>query len=63
MLKCSNRGSKAKRHRVGLGVHCPQPEFVPRGDLSLKVFGVQTNNRADAMACPRVPEGYHGLIT
>ena len=51
-----NQVSKVKRSRAGLGVHFPQTEF---GDLSTKAFGIQTNNRAEAMACLRVLPHVH----
>ena len=45
---CLNRGLKVKNPRAGRGLHFPQSEFC---DLSEKIFGIQTNNGADAMAC------------
>ena len=47
---------KVKRPRPGLEVHFPQSEHR---NLSEKVFGAQTNNRAEAMACLRVLRDVH----
>ena len=50
---CLNQGSKVKRLRAGLGLHFLQPEYC---DVSENLFGAQTNNRAEAMACLREPQ-------
>ena len=44
-------GPRIKRQRAGLGAHFPDHQFP---DVPEPILGIQTNNRAEAVACLNV---------